>query len=434
MFGILAIINFFVNFTILKILRYILTTFISTLYYLFPWLENNVFFHKIMKHSPIRLDHYIEEKELTHISILAEENNMTIHTHYCFTEDGFILCLHHLISNENKLLSNKNNKIPIIFFHGLMKDSESFMCCEDKSYAIILAKLGYDIWLANNRGNRYSHGHLTLNPETEKYWDFCIDDMARHDVPTILQYVLKHTIHNKVIIIGFSQGCSQIFCSLSLFPNFNNNIVLFISLAPAVQALNDNYAAQFAESNPFFINLILGNLSFFPGIQIWRRLLHPKLFYYFMKLNMLITFNWKFSLISSNRLIKLAQHAHSYCSVKNIIHWLQIINYKKLCMFKSKSTFFSSFTPRKKLPYDLSIVTCPVAVFAGEKDGLINPYAVKDNIKSCFFTKIIPEYQHMELLWSDDVDIFIIPDLKELVSKYGQIVNKDNDDDQNEKF
>lgn len=38
--------------------------------------------------------------------------------------------------------------------------------------ALILADLGYDIWLGNSRGNRYSRKHVYLNPKFRRYWQF----------------------------------------------------------------------------------------------------------------------------------------------------------------------------------------------------------------------------------------------------------------------
>ncbi|KAJ8932344.1 hypothetical protein NQ314_014709 [Rhamnusium bicolor] len=39
--------------------------------------------------------------------------------------------------------------------------------------AYVLADAGYDVWLSNMRGNTYSRGHKTLNPDRDqKYWDF----------------------------------------------------------------------------------------------------------------------------------------------------------------------------------------------------------------------------------------------------------------------
>lgn len=41
----------------------------------------------------------------------------------------------------------------------------------DKANAFILASQGYDVWLGNNRGTRYSQGHVSLSPINAEYWD-----------------------------------------------------------------------------------------------------------------------------------------------------------------------------------------------------------------------------------------------------------------------
>ena len=54
---------------------------------------------------------------------------------------------------------------------------------------------GYDVWLGNSRGNRYSTGHLTLDPikDAEEYWDFDFVEMGLYDVPANVDYILRET-------------------------------------------------------------------------------------------------------------------------------------------------------------------------------------------------------------------------------------------------
>ena len=39
----------------------------------------------------------------------------------------------------------------------------------------MLAEEGYDVWLANNRGTRYSKSHLSLSNVDPKYWRFRLE-------------------------------------------------------------------------------------------------------------------------------------------------------------------------------------------------------------------------------------------------------------------
>jgi len=48
----------------------------------------------------------------------------------------------------------------------------------DKANALTLARAGYDVWLGNNRGNKYSNTHKTLTTKDADYWNFYQQDMA----------------------------------------------------------------------------------------------------------------------------------------------------------------------------------------------------------------------------------------------------------------
>lgn len=75
--------------------------------------------------------------------------------------------------------------------------------------SIVLQALdaGFDVWLANGRGTRYSLEHVTLdarvNPE---YWDFGWDTMGKYDNPANINKVLEVTGYSKLAIVGYSTG------------------------------------------------------------------------------------------------------------------------------------------------------------------------------------------------------------------------------------
>ena len=63
----------------------------------------------------------------------------------------------------------------------------------DKAPALVLANLGYDVWLGNNRGNRFSLAHLSKKPSEKEFWDFHQQDMGEKDLPTIIDHITAVT-------------------------------------------------------------------------------------------------------------------------------------------------------------------------------------------------------------------------------------------------
>lgn len=49
----------------------------------------------------------------------------------------------------------------------------------NESAAFVMVKAGYDSWLLDLRGNKYSRKHLSLNPDVDKeYWNFTFHEMG----------------------------------------------------------------------------------------------------------------------------------------------------------------------------------------------------------------------------------------------------------------
>ena len=75
---------------------------------------------------------------------------------------------------------------PVVFLqHGLLASADSWVSNE-ASIAFTLANKGYDVWLGNQRGTKYSRTHSWLNPdklEDLHYWDFSFTEMGEIDAP-----------------------------------------------------------------------------------------------------------------------------------------------------------------------------------------------------------------------------------------------------------
>ena len=82
------------------------------------------------------------------------------------------------------------------------------------SLSFYLLERGYDVWLGNNRGNIYSRGHKTKNPDGD-YFDFSFWEFGKYDLPAMIDKVLSTTKRENLSYIGHSQGTTQMFSALA---------------------------------------------------------------------------------------------------------------------------------------------------------------------------------------------------------------------------
>lgn len=100
-----------------------------------------------------------------------------------------------------------------------------------------MADLGYDVWLGNARGNRYSRRHIRLNPDggrtdRRRFWEFSWHQVGTIDLPEMIDHVLKETGVERIHYIGHSQGTTSFFVMASERPEYNDKIIAMQALAP----------------------------------------------------------------------------------------------------------------------------------------------------------------------------------------------------------
>jgi len=429
--------------------------------------------------NKIRLMIIINEENNDNIlQLLANDAKIKIDTHNITTIDGYILGLHRCskVDNNNNNQINNNNKtnsyfdpllytsppssssssstttlkLPVVLLlHGLLQSSDTFLADGKQSLVSLLVSKGYDVWLGNTRGNKYSNKHINYNQYDRNYWNFCLDDYANYDVPAMILYIRNLISSNdKISIIGFSQGSAEVFASLSIHPSLNQYINIFIALAPPIKpiGLNNNILSKLIHKYPNIINLILGYKSCFPYMPIIKKILGYKIYVETCTNAMKYLFGWNCLRINENRRHILFKTIFSYSSVKCIKHWFQMIKSEELNIYqdtiendiynknleynnndiilnekdnikiiKKISQYKKSLY--KKMDYNMNNIECKVAVIAGDADRLIDPYIVKKKIKNCQITYIIKNYEHLDLLWADDANIQVFPKIIKLLEK-----------------
>ena len=69
----------------------------------------------------------------------------------------------------------------------------------------------------------------------KEFWDFSWDEMAKHDLPAMINYILKVTGQTQLIYVGHSQGTMLGFSAFSQDQELASKVKLFVALAPVAQ-------------------------------------------------------------------------------------------------------------------------------------------------------------------------------------------------------
>ncbi|XP_031490708.1 triacylglycerol lipase 2-like isoform X1 [Nymphaea colorata] len=124
------------------------------------------------------------------------------------TGDGYVLRVHRIPAaglRDQGQFSSKTNQ-PVLLQHGILMDGMSWLLAPpQQSLAIILAENGFDVWIANSRGTRWSRGHTSLSPDQPEYWAWSWDQLAQYDLPTVVNFVHEVT-GQKLHYVGHSLG------------------------------------------------------------------------------------------------------------------------------------------------------------------------------------------------------------------------------------
>lgn len=299
---------------------------------------------------------------------ICELNGFSAESHLAHTEDGFKLTLHRLNPEKNGF---KANGKAVYLQHGLLMASDVWcvMLNKDDNLPFRLCELGYDVFLGNNRGNKYSNKHMRYNASQKEFWDFSIDEFAMYDIPASLNYILKLKNIDKLIYIGFSQGCSQILSSVSINNDLNDKIEKLILIAPATtpKKLSNWLLNSIINFDPQLIYLLFGKKILMKSVIFWRKITYPPMFVKLIDIPNDILFNWKSYNIDIMQKLVAYYHLYSTTSVKCVVHWFQIIKSKKFQMYQEQD-YFHPF----EYPTDKTIKIKKLMIIYGMNDSLVD--------------------------------------------------------------
>jgi len=120
------------------------------------------------------------------------ENGYFFESHEVVTDDGYILNMFRIKTQQSEY---DEPRATVFLQHGVTDSADCWiMHFPEIAPAFKLLRAGYDVWLGNQRGIKYSLGHKTLDwKKDEKYWEFSYTEMGMFDAPAQVDYVRNHT-------------------------------------------------------------------------------------------------------------------------------------------------------------------------------------------------------------------------------------------------
>lgn len=175
-----------------------------------------------------------EDVELNATQLLNKYQH-GVETHTIKTDDGYFLTLFRIAPKESTLQPR-----PVVFLmHGLLGSADDWLLMgPGKSLAYLLADAGYEVWLGNARGNKYSRRHVSKHHALTDFWQFGTDEIALHDLPTMIDYVLKTSQQQRMYYIGYSLGATAFFALASERPEYNDKIIMMYAMSPMAYMTN----------------------------------------------------------------------------------------------------------------------------------------------------------------------------------------------------
>lgn len=324
-------------------------------------------------------------------------------THRVTTADGYVLTVYRITSTRETIGN------PVVVWHGLFFSSRDFLINDDDgkqvdsnsktghNLAFELSKRGYDVWLPNTRGTKFSLSHNKFHSGDPRFWSFSIDEMIKYDLPTVIDVIINETNSGKVAFIGQSQASQAMFGLLSTQAKYNDMVVPFIAISPVAAFVEVTSPAVniFNVANAMFDDVSQYHTPIFPDYEhsnvqsVYKRQEYDKL------KTTLALYTIGFSKESTNmsRMNVYSAGFPSSTSTKNIVHLLQSLRTGTFQMFDYGISWnLAKYGQSSPPEYNISRITNRhIVLISCTRDWLVPPATV-EYIRNHIGTKILDDY------------------------------------------
>jgi len=354
----------------------------------------------------------------------AEEYTVT-------TTDGYLLSVQRIpgprFSADASAVKEDEDEDPkpvLFLMHGLLGSATNWISnLPNESFAYVAADAGFDVWLGNARGTTYSKRHTQFSPKDRNFWKFSWDEIAKYDVPAMVDYALWKSKNKQLYYAGHSQGSMVMFAKASEDQLFGKKIKKFFALGPVTTVGHVTGPARLFGKIHSVINagsILTGIGEFLPkskwinsvATTFCKTALKP------LCSNILFLLAGQDTAqLNQTRLPVYLTHTPAGTSVQNVVHFGQMIESGKFQ--KHDFGFIGNawhYGTVKAPEYVVSRMEVPTILYWGGKDILADPEDVRGlipklrNLEGNYYDE---DLDHLDYIWGiTSVDRVYMPIIK----------------------
>ncbi|XP_058816468.1 lipase 3-like [Topomyia yanbarensis] len=329
-----------------------------------------------------------------------ERHHYPVELHPVETSDGYRLTMARIPAPGKPVL---------LLMHSFLSSSAEYTVLGPNiSLAFQAFDDGFDVWLANARGNTFSRVHRTLNPSQREFWNFSFHQVGMFDLPATIDYTLSATKKEKLHFVGHSQGAVDFLVMASSVPQYNAKIA----------SAHLNAPVAFWSRNVIPMNIL--DAEIIPAIQLLEEVgfyevggrtganlvdyLKAALRKGYIGEELLLMGVWMllgedqegFNRSSLDAILEIFPAGGS---IMQAIHFTHTYKAKRFCQFdfgerQNLGRYGSSVPP----DYALEKIVAPVALYYGLNDPLV----VKEDLNelAAKLPNVILKYPHPDPKWN----------------------------------
>ncbi|XP_075531613.1 lipase member K-like [Dermacentor variabilis] len=390
-----------------------------------------------------------------------------VEVHKVTTADGYILEVDRILPNWKD--NRTEQRTPMLLVHGLLANAVSWVAnLPSQSPGFLLADDGFDVWLLNSRGVPQSNHHVNLTTNDPKFWkwrrhfpaqifkqsvsqllyeiNLCqlskvyndaaylqrsFEQIGTFDIPATIDLILNVTGFSKVGLLTTSQGTTSSLVLLSMRPEYNDKVNIFVGYAPVgnityftspmrllipfaeeVKGVNDFITrGGFMVTNPVqqatlatTCDSVIREICYEPLAILYGK--NPKQH-------------------NSTRVPVYVANLPVGSSSQNVLHYAQVYRAKNLVRFDyGKEENMVKYGQADPPPYPLEKIRAPFAIYQGLGDIFADPQDVDDlaeRLQDVLVLKQVvpdPKFGHLDFILGYNATDILHRHMINLVSNY----------------